>query len=281
MRFSIRRPLVALALLASANVASAQTRTYRPDSDAEWLEQCRNNGGRWGNDDRGRACDVREVPVKLSGRSIALDGRQNGSIRVFGGEGDAVRVTARLQAQGRSDASAKSLLDRVRIQSDGRGVRAEGPSMDGEDNESWSVSYTVLVPRRFDLDLEAHNGGIGVSGVTGKLELGTTNGSVMLEEVGGDVRAHTQNGSLQVRLAGNRWDGTGLDARTQNGSVRLAIPENYSAQLETGTVNGRVSTDFPITVRGNISRQMNFAIGGGGPTIRATTTNGSVTIARR
>ena len=128
--------------------------------------------------------------------------------------------------------------------------------MDGGDNESWSVSYTVFVPRRFDLDLEAHNGGLAVSGVTGKLELGTTNGSVMLEEVGGDVRAHTQNGSLQVRLAGNRWDGSGLDAETQNGSVRLAIPENYSAQLETGTVNGRVSTDFPVTVRGNISRQV-------------------------
>src|SRR4051812_37931641 len=84
MRPSICRPLAPLALLASANVARAQT-TYRPDSDAEWLEQCRNNGGRSGNDDRGRACEVREVPVKLSGRSIAVDGRQNGSIRVFGG----------------------------------------------------------------------------------------------------------------------------------------------------------------------------------------------------
>ena len=153
--------------------------------------------------------------------------------------------------------------------------------MDGDDNESWSVSYTVFVPRRFDLDLEAHNGGIGVSGVTGKLELGTTNGSVMLDEVGGDVHARTQNGSLQVKLAGSRWDGGGLDAQTQNGSVRLMIPDNYSAQLETGTVNGRVSTDFPITVRGNISHHLSFPIGGGGPTIRATTTNGSVVIARR
>jgi hypothetical protein len=279
MRPTLIRPFIVLALLAGSSALSAQT--YRPDSDAEWLEQCRRGGGRYGDDDRGRACEVREVPVKLSGRSIAVDGRQNGGIRVFGSDGDVVRVTARMQAQARTDAGAKALLDRVRIQSDGRSVRAEGPSMDGEDNESWSVSYTVFVPRRFDLDLEAHNGGIGVSGVNGKLEVSTTNGSVMLDEVGGEVHARTQNGSLQVKLAGNRWEGAGLDAQTQNGSVRLAIPENYSAQLETGTVNGRVNTDFPITVRGNLSRHLSFPIGSGGTTIRATTTNGSVTIARR
>ena len=279
MRPTLVRPLVALALLASASVLPAQSN--RAEDDAEWLEQCQRNGGRYGDDDRGRACEVRDVPVKLSGRSISIDGRQNGGIRVTGESGDAVRVTARLQAQGRTDAAAKALLSRVRIEADGRSVRAEGPSMDGYDNESWSVSYIVFVPRRFDLDLEAHNGGLGVAGVVGKLELGTTNGSIGLEDVGGDVHARTQNGSLNVRLTGSKWEGTGLNAETQNGSVRLALPENYAAQIETGTVNGRVSTDFPITVRGNISRHLSFPIGGGGPTLRATTTNGSVTIARR
>jgi hypothetical protein len=279
MRPILVRPLVALALLASASVLPAQSN--RVEDDAEWLEQCQRNGGRYGDDDRGRACEVRDVPVKLNGRSISIDGRQNGGIRVTGGSSDAVRVTARLQAQGRTDAAAKALLSRVHIETDGRSVRAEGPSTDGYDNESWAVSYIVSVPRRFDLDLEAHNGGIGVVGVVGKLELETTNGSVALEDVGGDVHARTRNGSLNVRLAGNRWEGAGLNAETQNGSVRLALPDDYAAQIETGTVNGRVNTDFPVTVRGSISRQLSFPIGGGGPTIRATTTNGSVTIARR
>jgi DUF4097 and DUF4098 domain-containing protein YvlB len=143
------------------------------------------------------------------------------------------------------------------------------------------VSYFVNVPRRFDLELEAHNGGVSITGVTGKVNLETTNGGVLLEDIGGDVHARTTNGSLSVRLTGSRWDGSGLDAETRNGSVRIMVPANYAAQLETGTVNGRMSTDIPITVRGNLSRHLSFPIGGGGPTIRAITTNGSVVIAQR
>jgi DUF4097 and DUF4098 domain-containing protein YvlB len=103
----------------------------------------------------------------------------------------------------------------------------------------------------------------------------------MLSAVGGDVRAHTQNGALSVQLTGTRWDGTGLDAETRNGSVRLSVPEQYAAQLETGTVNGSIRTDIPLTLSGRISRQLSIPLGGGGRTIRALTTNGSVTITRR
>ncbi|PYP81713.1 MAG: hypothetical protein DMD35_00505 [Gemmatimonadetes bacterium] len=160
------------------------------------------------------------------------------------------------------------------------GEASDGPAMDG-DYVGWSVSYYVYVPRRFDLDLDAHNGGLSVDGVSGNLALNTHNGSVALVGVGGDVRAHTQNGSLNVQLTGTRWDGTGLDAETQNGSVRLAVPDQYAAQLETGTVNGSIRTDIPVTLSGRISRQLSIPLGGGGRTIRATTTNGSVSITRR
>ena len=272
-------PFLALALLAGASVLHAQS--SRDENDADWLARCRDGGGRYGDDDRGRACEVRKVPVRLSGRSISIDGERNGSIQVVGWSGDSVSVTARIQAQARTDGAAQAILPRIKITADGRSVRSDGPSMDGYDNESWAVSYVVFVPRRFDLDLEAHNGGLSVRGVSGKLELGTTNGSLGLDDVGGDVRAHTQNGSLNVQLTGTKWDGAGLDAETHNGSVRLSVPETYSARLETGTVNGRINTEIPITVSGNISRRMSFSLGSGGAPVRATTTNGSVSITRR
>jgi hypothetical protein len=271
------RLATALALFLVPSLLLAQ----QPDreSDAEWLEHCRNNGS-WGNDARGHACEVRNVPVRLSGRSISVDGERNGGVRVFGWDRDSVQVTARMQAQDRTDADARELLSRVKIVADGRGVRADGPS-DQRDESGWSVSYYVYVPRRFDVDLQAHNGGLTVADVSGKLSLDTHNGSVALVNVGGDVRANTQNGSLNVQLTGTKWDGTGLDAETRNGSVRLSVPEQYAAQLETGTVNGSIRTDIPITVSGRISRQLSIPLGGGGKTIRAMTTNGSVSITRR
>ncbi|HEX5970398.1 MAG TPA: DUF4097 family beta strand repeat-containing protein [Gemmatimonadaceae bacterium] len=275
MHASTRRLLVAAALGAALPVPLLAQRATT--SDAEWLDNCRNN---WG-DDRGHACEVRDVPVRLSGRSIEIDGRQNGSIRVQGWDGNDVKVTARLQANAESDADAQALLTGIRITSDGRHVSAEGPNSDRGYRSGWSASYVVMVPRRFDLSLDAYNGSLGVEGVTGRLDLSTHNGSVTLADVGGDVHARTQNGSLNVQLAGTSWNGEGLDAVTRNGSVRLAVPASYAATLETGTVNGRINTDIPITVQGRISRQLSVPLNGGGRTIRAMTTNGSVNISRR
>jgi hypothetical protein len=275
MHASTRRLLVAAALGAALPFPLLAQRAMT--SDAEWLDNCRNN---WG-DDRGHACEVRDVPVRLSGRAIEVDGRQNGSIRVQGWDGNEVKVTARLQANAESDADAQALLKDIRITSDGRRVSAEGPNADRGYRSGWSASYVVMVPRRFDLSLDAYNGSLGVDGVTGKLDLSTHNGSVTLTDVGGDVHARTQNGSLNVQLAGTSWSGDGLDAVTQNGSVRLAVPASYAATLETGTVNGRINTDIPITVQGRISRQLSVPLNGGGKTIRAMTTNGSVNISRR
>ena len=56
----------------------------------------------------------------------------------------------------------------------------------------------------------------------------------------------TQNGGVNVRLDGSRWEGEGLDVVTTNGGVSLAIPAGYSAELETGTVNGGIRTDVPV-----------------------------------
>lgn len=277
MRSSLSIAVATVTLLTVAAPLHAQRRAF--DDDAEWLANCRS--GNWsGDDDRGRACEVRDVPVKLTARSLEIDGRQNGSIRVRAWDGDSVRVTARLQANANTDDDARDMLKEVRLVADGRSVRAEGPST-GRYRQGWSASYVVWVPRRFDLSLEATNGALGVDGVSGRLDLRTINGSVALTDVGGDVHARTQNGSLNVQLAGTGWDGAGLDAETQNGSVRLAVPEKFAAQLETGTVNGSINTDFPVTIQGRISRQLSLPLNGGGKTIRAMTTNGTVRISRR
>ena len=60
----------------------------------------------------------------------------------------------------------------------------------------------------------------------------------------------------------------------------MAVPENYSAHLEAGTVNGDLSIDFPVTVQGRITRELEVNLGAGGPTVRAMTTNGGVKIKR-
>jgi len=262
-------PALLLALLVPGALA-AQERERR--SDAEW---CRDGRG---DDDRRTACEVRELT--LDARSLLrVDGRANGGVRVDGYDGREIRVRARVQAHASSEGAARELVDAVRI-AEGDVLRAEGPRDLGR-REGWSVSYEIMVPRRIDLEVEANNGGITVTGVDGRMQLQTTNGGLHLTDVAGEVRGRTTNGGVTARLSGSRWNGAGLDVRATNGGVRLTLPADYGATLEAGTVNGGLHVDFPMTVQGRIGREVRAEIGGGGPPIRAYTTNGGVRVMRQ
>ena len=260
---SARLGLVLAALVVASGVA-AQERT---ECDDQW----------WGwRGPNAHVCEVRTLTVPAGG-ALSVDAGQNGSIRVTGESRRDVQVRATVHAWAYDDAEAERIASSVNVRSDGV-LRAEGP--DQRSRSGWSVDYEVVAPRDTDLKLETHNGSIGVAAVRGDLELEAENGSLRLDGVAGHVRGRTTNGGVEAELTGRTWEGTGLDLETTNGAVRLRIPEDYSARLETGTVNGGIDIDFPVTVTGRIGREFSTTLGGGGPLVRAETTNGQVRISR-
>ena len=269
-RFRPIMPLVALFAL-NASAALAQ------NNDEDWLERCRDS------DWRGRSsavhCEVRETRLPATGRVITVEGRQNGGVDVEGWDRNEILVRARIQSRADSEQEAREMAGRINIETSGANIRAEGPS--SQRDASWSVSYQIMVPRSSDLNVRTNNGPIAVEDVSGAMELQATNGPLVLRRVGGDVHGRTTNGPLRVELEGDRWNGSGLNVETTNGPVVLRLPANYSARLETGTVNGPINTELPITVQGRLNKQITAELGSGGPTIRAMTTNGPVTIQRR
>lgn len=227
--------------------------------------------------DRGWFCEVREFRFS-PGDIRGVDAAPNGGIHVQGWDRNEVLVRARVQAHAWSDEEAMDLVSEVQIETSRSMLESDGPRTGR--NESWSVSYWVSMPRNSDLEMSTTNGGISIDDVTGNLGFHTTNGGVTLRNVGGDVRGRTTNGSVRVELSGSEWDGRGLDVQTTNGSVRMLIPDGYNAELVSGTTNGGMTIDFPITVSGRIDRRIRTDLGRGGPTIRAVTTNGGVVIRR-
>ncbi len=252
-------------------VGSAAAQTWER-GDEGWCERDEGRG------DQERSCMVLSADLADVGH-LTVDGGMNGGVRVQGWSGSEVRVQARVWANARSESRAEEMADAVRIHAADGTLRAEGPQSGRR--ESWGVSWIVSVPFDTDLELETHNGGITINAVNGRIRFAAVNGGVHLEDLGGDVEGRTRNGGLHVELAGDRWDGAGLDVETVNGGVTVYLPRDYSAQLETGTVNGGMDIDFPVTVRGRIGRSLSVALGGGGPTVRAVTTNGGVRIAHR
>jgi hypothetical protein len=232
----------------------------------------------WGGDNRlQNHCEIKEQTVPAGG-PINVDAGRNGGVSVKGWDRGEILIRTRVQTSAPSQAEADELAKQIQIETNGLHIQAEGPG-DRKDFY-WSVSYELFVPRQSDLQLESHNGGISISDVHGKIEFNATNGGVSLLRVGGNVHGGTTNGGLNVELSGDRWDGEELDVKTTNGGVSMSVPENYSAHLETGTVNGSVSVDFPVTVQGRITKEISVNLGAGGPTVRAMTTNGGIKLKR-
>lgn len=262
-----------LALLCAAVTLPAQERETRAD---RFVRDC----DRYSSDrDRERVCEVRDVTIKAPQRALFVDGRDNGGVTFYGWDKNEVLVRALIQANADTRADAQSLAKDIKIETDGDRVRADGPL--NRRYNHWSVSYEVWVPRKTSLDADTHNGGVSVEGVEGRMELRAVNGGISLRQVAGDIRAHTTNGGVTAYLDGSTWRGSGLDLQTTNGGVNLEIPRGYNAELETGTVNGSMNIDFPITVQGFIGRRITTKLGQGGPRVRATTTNGGVRIRER
>lgn len=258
------------ALLCLTRVAPAQ------QSRAErWLDDCRHNG--YNNDER--FCETRNSTLPAS-KSLDVDGRQNGGVVVHGWDKNQIQVTAMVQAQAETENEARDIAKQITVSTANGEIRADGPRESGR-HTSWSVSYEIWVPRQTDLRLEARNGGVSADSVQGHIDMETTNGGIHVGHVSGDVRGVTVNGGVTADLDGDRWNGAGLELRTTNGGVRLTLPANYNARLETGTVNGGMNIDFPVTLQGRIGREIDTQLGSGGPSIRATTTNGGITIRRK
>jgi len=233
----------------------------------------------WNNGDQKGHCDIREQTLPAGG-PMAVDGGKNGGVAVKGWDRNEILVRAQVQTWAPTQAEADQIATGIRIETGAMQIHAEGPER-GEDS-NWSVSYEIFAPRHSDLSLKAHNGGISINDVQGKIDFGTQNGGVSLRRVGGDVHGSTTNGGVNVELAGARWEGGTLDVKTTNGGVNLIMPQDYSAHLETSTVNGNVSSDLPMNVpltdRGRLPKEISVDLGGGGPTVRAVTTNGGVRV---
>ena len=272
-------PAVSLLLLCGVPVLAQRSSRDPGRAADDFLDQCRNREGRNRyNDDRARVCDVREKRISAP-RQLDIDGQQNGSVSVHGWDRSEVFILAKIESQAEEESDAKDIASGITIDVSGGRIRADGPSM--RRRQSWSVSYDVWAPRQTDLHVSTQNGGVSVDDMDARLELGAVNGGISLRRVSGDVRGETTNGPLTVALDGDQWRGPGLDLRTTNGPVSLEIPDGYSARLETGTVNGPMVIDFPVTLQGQIGRRISTQLGRGGAPIRAVTTNGPVEIHRR
>jgi DUF4097 and DUF4098 domain-containing protein YvlB len=203
----------------------------------------------------------------------------NGGVIVHGTDRSDVLVHACVHSSAPSDQEARALAGQISVAQGPGEIEAHGPKTDHD--RSWSVSYEIWVPKHSNLDVASVNGGIAVESVDGNVQTQNVNGGIRLTELSGNVKGSTVNGGIKAELAGNSWTGEGLQMSTTNGGVRLEVPDNYSARVETSTVNGGFHCDFPISIQTGEMKHLSFQLGSGGPEIRTSTVNGGIHIVRK
>lgn len=214
----------------------------------------------------------------------------NGRITITAWDQPRVQVHAEKYVDGfDSDAAKKALADlRIEVRQTGSGLAIETrqpKTGDGSGFLDWlvgnhvnaGVTYELTVPRSMNLSVENTNGSIHASDVSGKLDVGTTNGRIELARCSGSVNAETTNGAVHVELM-QVTPGASMRFETTNGGISLTVPPSIGAVVDAGTTNGSVSSDVPITTSSFGRHSLHGTMNGGGPSIRLSTTNGSIKI---
>lgn len=231
----------------------------------------------WGWGDPARVCEARTITIATPGTlDVAGD---NGGIHVIGEDRHDVKIEARVEGWAHDKSEARSIVDQVKVTTANGIIRDDGPRSHWG-NRGYSVGYVIHTPRQLSATLKTANGGISLQHLEGDLAFDTVNGGVDLSDLAGHAHGSTINGGLDISLSGNAWRGEGLDAHTTNGGVTLNIPEDYSAHLETGTINGGIEVGFPVRIQGQIKHNLSTDIGHGGSTIHAETVNGGIVLSR-
>src|SRR5262245_40182656 len=182
-----------------------------------------------------------------------------------------------------------------------------------------SAKLIVSIPASSDVMAKSGDGSIDVEGVAGRIELRSGDGSIRARRLDGDVNVHTGDGSIRLEsmngaLRVNTGDGgivadgtfTSVRARSGDGSVRiaaepgstvngdwdistgdgtvtLAVPDGFNAEIDAHTGDGRIHLqDLTLTnVTGRIGRNtVRGRLGEGGSIVHVRSGDGSITLKR-
>lgn len=215
----------------------------------------------------------------------------NGSIQVVGWDQNTIDISG--TKYGETEALRNSLKLDIQVNGGLARVKTVRPD-NGHGNAG--VKYIVKVPRRTELEnITSSNGSISVSEIEGAANLKTSNGAIRAEKLKGVLSASTSNGAIHTKdlmAASTLRTSNGaihlemtdvprndVKASTSNGAITVKLPGHTNAHVKASTSNSMVKSDFVLTgVNEARPKKVDSMIGGGGPMLDLSTSNGSIHI---
>ena len=282
----MRQPATLAIVLAVGAVACASA-AGKPSTAAPPVVVQQGNDYRWsGPIARGKSVEVKNISgdieaVLAAGNQVEVVARKSArrsdpaSVNIQAVEHDghvticAVYPTPARSWRHRDKSSSDAGPNECRPGDEGR--------MNVHDNDV-QVDFIVRVPADVAFLGRTVNGSIVATSLKSDVEAYSVNGRIGVSTSGVAV-AESVNGSIEATLGATKWREP-LDYRTVNGSITLNLPANVNAEVRAETMNGGITSDFPITIQSSRRRGRRIAgsIGAGGRELHLSTVNGSIRI---
>lgn len=253
-----------------------QKKTEREKTDEDFVaEECQKQYERsFSNYAARQVVEEQQTLSRAAVQVLDVEGSRNGGVSIRGWDQPDILIRACKLASADDDATVQAILKQLTISTEGGKVRVHEPEGGSDRRSSWTVQFSIFVPRDLAIEASVHNGGLSLSNLNGKvtgrsqnggisvsksgsiqsvIELHSQNGGVSLRDVegkviarstngginlvrgSGEVRLESQNGGIVVRLPEGGWAGELLEARSQNGGLILQVPEGFNSGIEAET----------------------------------------------
>lgn len=226
----------------------------------------------------GRASDDWTRTYQLSPGTTFEIWNWNGRVDVEGVEGSAVDVRAERIAMATTDAAARDLLPKIKINETVNRDRilVQTEKMPGLlIGAGVEVRYHIKAPKNAPITVQTTNGAIVLNGLTGRTDAIASNGAITGDRLGGALRAKTTNGGIRIGLASVGPEP--VEISTTNGGVRIAVPDSAKANLTASCTNGGIDVvGLKLDVQEQSRRHLEARLNGGGSRIDLHTVNGGI-----
>lgn len=150
-------------------------------------------------------------------------------------------------------------------------------------NSDARADIVAEVPANVVIDASTTNGSVEVNGMNAGVTAKTVNGTVAASNVSGPLTLSTTNGNVRLS-ADSLADADAVRLSTTNGAIRAELPANLQGQFDLSTVNGVVSSDFPIpaaAASAHSTRHLQGQVGSLPRIVKMRTINGPVSVSAR
>ena len=128
-----------------------------------------------------------------------------------------------------------------------------------------------------DTQVNTSGGSIRIKSAQGPVDAHTSGGSITVEEVMGAIKADTSGGSIRATITQQPQADCRLT--TSGGSITVHLGDGIGMNVNARTSGGSVSTEFPVTIQGEIKKSaLNAKINDGGPELYLRTSGGGIRI---